>query len=82
MIYFYSLSEFFVQNWGEQAKRMLRAEMARQGIGYDELVEKLAAIGVTETAANLRNKVSRASFSAGFFLECMKAMEVKTILLD
>ena len=43
-----------MQNWGEQAKRMLRAEMARQGIGYDELVEKLATIGVNETAADLR----------------------------
>jgi hypothetical protein len=71
-----------MQNWGRAARTILRTEMTRREMSYDDLVEKLAAIGTVETAANLRNKVSRASFSAGFFLECMKAMGVKSILLD
>lgn len=48
--------------WAEDVKRLLGAEMARRGITYDELAEKLAAIGVRDTAVNLRNKVAREDF--------------------
>ena len=31
--------------WAEDVKRLLRAEMARRGITYEELAERLAAVG-------------------------------------
>lgn len=65
-----------------EAKRILRGEMARREVSYDMLVEKLDGIGVKETNGGLRNKLSRGSFTADFFLHCLIALEVKAIRLD
>lgn len=45
------------------------------------LVEKLHAIGVQETEANLRNKISRGGFSAGFMVQCLVAIGAHTVRL-
>jgi len=37
-------------------KRALRAEMTLRGVTYDELAERLKAIGVQDAAVNIRNK--------------------------
>ena len=71
-----------MSDWNEYAKRVLRAEMHRTGTSYADLVQALADTGVKETAANLRNKVSRGSFTAAFLFECLSAMQVKTIHLS
>ena len=65
--------------WADEVKRILRAEMARRGVTYDQLSEKLDAIGVRDTAVNLRNKVARGKFTAAFFLQSLSAMDVDTI---
>lgn len=65
-----------------EARRILKAEMARRELSYDGLVAALAEIEVKETNGSLRNKVSRGSFTADFFLQCLAAMGVKTIRLD
>ena len=41
-----------------------------------------AALGISETEANLRNKISRGGFTASFFVQCMMAMGVTTLRLD
>ena len=46
-------------------KGILRAEMTRRSITYDQLAEKLADIGVKDTAVNVRNKLARAAFPGG-----------------
>ena len=43
--------------WHDLVKGMLRAEMTRRGITYDQLSAKLAEIGVSEQPESLRNKV-------------------------
>jgi Domain of unknown function (DUF6471) len=68
--------------WAEDVKRLLRAEMARRGITYDELAEKLAAIGVRDSPVNLRNKVSRGRFAATFLVQCLVAMGAHSLWLD
>ena len=45
--------------WTEEVKRILRAEMVRRGITYDELTKKLAAIGVDPSSEALRMTVRR-----------------------
>ena len=69
------------RDWAQEAKQILRAEMARRSLTYGGLMERLEALGVKETENSLRNKMSRASFTAGFFLSCLAAMEVKKIHL-
>ena len=68
--------------WAEKAKRLLRAEMVRRGITYDDLTKRLAEIGVVETPENIRNKVSRGKFMASFMLQCLRAIGVETLRLE
>jgi hypothetical protein len=70
------------KDWQEKVKRLLKAELTRRDISYKDLADRLAAIGVKETEHNISNKVSRGSFSAAFFFQCMKAIGCQTIRLD
>jgi hypothetical protein len=56
--------------------------MARRGVTYAGLVERLAAIGVDDNQRNPRNKVSRGKFTAGFLLQCMSALGATSLHLD
>ena len=68
-------------DWEERAKGLLRGEMARRGVTYAQLAERLAAIGVDDNERNLRNKVSRGKFTAGFLLQCLTALGCLVIAL-
>jgi hypothetical protein len=68
--------------WADKAKRLLRAEMVRRGVTYEDLTKKLAEIGVEETPENIRNKVSRGKFMASFMLQCLRAIGVETLRLE
>lgn len=69
------------KEWAEKAKGLLRAEMARRQVSYKGLAELLSGPDAPENEANLRNKVSRAGFSAAFFLRAMTVIGCKTIRL-
>jgi hypothetical protein len=69
-------------DWEDAAKRLLRAEMTKRGVTYAGLVEKLKEIGVDEDERNLRNKVSRGKFTAGFMLQCLAALGSRELRLD
>jgi hypothetical protein len=68
--------------WTDETKRLLRAEMARRGVTYEQLAERLAGIGVQDTAVNLRNKLARGRFSATFLVQCLIAMGARALRLD
>ena len=61
-------------DWHGMVKGMLRAEIRRRGLTYDQVSAKLAEIGVHETPTNLRTKISRGGFSAVFFVQCLTAI--------
>ena len=63
------------------AANLLKAELKRKGVTYAQLVDRLAAIGVDEKEANIRNKLSRGKFTAAFFLQCLTAIGVDSIRL-
>ena len=67
--------------WAEDVKRLLRAEMTRRGVTYEELSVRLAAIEVNDTAVNLRNKVARGRFSATFLVQCLTALGARALRL-
>ena len=70
------------EEWADEVKRILRAEMTRRGITYDQLQEKLEAIGVRETSVNIRNKVARGKFTAAFLLQCFRAIGADQVRLS
>ena len=68
--------------WVNLVKGILRAEMGRRQMTYEQLAAKLAELGVSETAVNLRNKVARGGFSAVFLVQCLRAMGCRELRLD
>ncbi len=70
------------KEWAEQAKRLLKVELAKQGLTYADLVGKLADVGVFDSEPNIRNKISRGKFTAVFLLQCLTAIGVETMRLD
>lgn len=72
----------FTQARAQDAKAILKAELKRRSMTYADLVARLEAHGVTETEANLRNKLSRGSFTAAFFLQCLLAIGCESIVLN
>lgn len=69
-------------DWEFQAKAILKAQLTRVGWSYRDLSMHFAEMGVSETEANLRNKLSRGSFTAAFFLKCLALTNTQTIHLD
>lgn len=69
-------------SWEERAKRLLKAELARAGVGYRDLAERLKKHGMKETEASIANKISRGTFSATFLLASLVAIETQTVRLE
>ncbi len=70
------------EEWNRYASNLLKAELARAGISYDELIRRLAEIGVQEGYKGLAAKVNRGTFSLVFFAQCMQALGVRTVRLS
>ena len=70
------------RDWVAYTKGLLKAEMARRHLTYKGLVDKLAEIGIRETEANLRNKISRGGFTGAFLIQCLVAMGVTSLRLE
>lgn len=61
-------------DWPSAAARLLKAEIARTDITLAKLAKRLQRLGVPETESSLKNKLYRGTFSAVFFLQCMRAL--------
>ena len=70
------------EQWAERTKRFLKAELKRADVTYEQLAERLSAMGFTETKASIANKVSRGTFSAAFLIASLKAIEYRTLRID
>ncbi|RYG38884.1 MAG: hypothetical protein EON93_01170 [Burkholderiales bacterium] len=70
------------KEWEDKVKRLLKAELARKGITYAQLVGKLAEIGVMDSEPNIRNKISRGKFTAVFLIQCLEAIGASSLRLS
>lgn len=64
-----------------RAKNLLKGELKRRGVTYEQLADKLTAMGVPENARNLNNKISRGGFTAAFLLQCLDALDARSLVL-
>ena len=69
-------------DWQGQVKGMLKAEIKRRNLTYEQVSARLAEMGVQETPTNLRTKISRGGFSAVFFVQCLRAIGAREVRLD
>jgi len=78
----FKLSSEFSRAGDGLARIVLQVEMKRRDIKYEDLLTMLNMMGAKENIKNLRNKVARGTFSAGFFVMCMLAMGATEVKLD
>lgn len=69
------------QQWENKVKGLLKAELKRRNVSYQDLANKLAALGVSETPENIANKISRGKFTAVFLMQCLEAIDCHTLRL-
>jgi hypothetical protein len=69
-------------NWNDKVKRLLKSELIKRGISNYDLSLMLKEIGVEETKASIDSKISRGSFSASFFLECLSVIGCNKIEIE
>ena len=70
------------KEWQDRVKGILKAELKRRNVSYRELAEKLSAMGIHETEANIANKISRGGFTAVFLVQCLTAIGCSTVRLQ
>ena len=70
------------EDWQEKTKNILKAELKRRGVSYKQLAERLEGIGVRDTEANIKNKISRGGFTAVFLLQVLTAIGARELRLD
>lgn len=66
-------------NWEREAKALLKAELTRAGVTYQELAHRLDRLGVKDNAAAIGSKISRGKFTFVFFLQCMTALGLERV---
>ncbi|MFA6121205.1 MAG: DUF6471 domain-containing protein [Sideroxydans sp.] len=69
------------QQCENKVKGLLKAELKRRNVSYQDLANKLAALGVSETPENIANKISRGKFTAVFLMQCLEAIDCHTLRL-
>ena len=69
-------------DWTAKVKGLLKAELKRRNVGYRELCQRLAELGVKETEVNIRNKIARGGFTAVFLIQCLSAVGCQTLRLE
>jgi hypothetical protein len=69
-------------DWNKLATNTIKAELARSGIGYEELINRLDAIGIKESYTGIAAKINRGTFSFAFFMQCMKVLGVNEIRIN
>lgn len=69
------------EEWKQYAAQTLKAELAKAGAGYEDLIQRLHAIGVDESYKGIASKINRGTFSFLFFAQCMKALGKNDIRL-
>ena len=71
-----------MDNWNDKVKRILKSELIRRGVSNAELVMLLKEIDIHETKASIDSKISRGTFSACFFLQCLSVIGCNKIEIE
>ena len=73
------MSERTNDRWASRARNLLKGELARRGLSYEDLAVRLGKIGVHDNANNLRAKINRGTFSAAFLLQALEAIGCRSL---
>lgn len=68
--------------WRQVIQRVIRSEMSIKGVKYQGLSERLAAIGVDQSADNLRNKINKGIMGADLFVQILCVLQARALSVD
>jgi hypothetical protein len=71
-----------MSDWNNKVKRILKSELVKRGISTEELAALLNENGCTETKSSVDSKISRGTFSASFFVQCMYVIGCEKIEIE
>ena len=66
-------------DWRNLVQRVLKTELSKKGVKYQDLSDKLKAVGVAQSADNLRNKINKGILGADLLLQIMFVLNIKQI---
>jgi hypothetical protein len=66
-------------DWRNLVQRLLKTELSKKGIKYQDLSDKLSAVGVEQSADNLRNKINKGILGADLLLQIVFVLNIKQI---
>jgi hypothetical protein len=69
-------------DYRELISRIIKSEMSKRKIRYEDLSQSLAEFGTHQTSANLRNKINRGIMGADLFIQLLLVLNVKQIDRD
>lgn len=58
-------------DWNEEVKSILKAELVRRRVSHEDLVFRLKQHGIETSKASIDSRLSRGTFSAAFFAQCL-----------
>ncbi|GAA0857904.1 DUF6471 domain-containing protein [Aliiglaciecola litoralis] len=70
------------RDWRQAVQRIIKSEMSKRGVKYQELSDRLAGIQVVQSADNLRNKVNKGILGADLLLQIMFVLNMRKIERD
>ncbi|HNP18212.1 MAG TPA: DUF6471 domain-containing protein [Fulvivirga sp.] len=69
-------------DWNNKVKRLLKSELIRRGVSHADLAILLTKIGIEETKSSIDSKISRGTFSASFFIQCLTVIGCEKIEIE
>ncbi len=69
-------------DWNDKVKRLLKSELIKRAVSNADLAQLLSASGVEETKASIDSKISRGTFSASFFMQCLSVINCNKIEIE
>ncbi|CAA0081170.1 Uncharacterised protein [BD1-7 clade bacterium] len=69
-------------SWREVVSRLIKSEMSKRKIKYDDLSRLLEELGTKQTAANLRNKINRGIMGADLLIQLVLVLNLQHLTPD
>lgn len=69
-------------DWRQVVQRVVKSEMSMRGVKYQGLSDRLAEIGVHQSADNLRNKINKGIMGADLLLQVLTVLNARPLSAD
>lgn len=66
-------------DWRELIGRLIKSEMTKRKVKYEDLSRLLEAHGTKQSSANLRNKINRGIMGADLFIQLVLVLNIKQL---